>query len=70
MKTVTTDGQDYAIETLCPYCELNTAGQHQWGCPSYKAPIRFHWLSAQHAVAPDVAKAAQLQGPSDTRHAG
>lgn len=27
---------DWFRATLCPYCNLDSGGNHQWGCPSYR----------------------------------
>ena len=33
MRQLTTDGREIVSETMCGYCTLDTAGQHEADCP-------------------------------------
>jgi len=41
MKISTTDGNEYWYPDFCPYCNLDTAGNHEFDCPMTKIDIDF-----------------------------
>ena len=32
--------KDDEMDINCPYCRINTAGQHEFGCPNYESGIQ------------------------------
>jgi len=56
----TTDGKEFLIPDMCPYCQLDTAGNHDLKCPSFgtdKIITIFNEVLARDWLHPDEDKA-------------
>ena len=42
------------MDINCPYCRINTAGQHEFGCPNYESGIQTITLGPLADVGTDI----------------